>query len=181
MILGFLISLVIVALMAVCLSGTNKNWNVVSCCIAVVLFVASSVMINKTIKVIRIKANTSDYILSVQTMLDAYGLFDEEGTVSLEEAATITLVLKTSCPAISKCFRISDFANIPYNQVLQTVSNDISQGINKTLWNSIGWTLFIWLVGIFLVYLTMRKTVTRKGDYRKHSSARRYSSYHRQY
>ena len=179
MILGFLISLVIVALMAVCLSGTNKNWNVVSCCIAVALFVASSIMTNKTIEVIRIKSNMSDYILSVQTMLDSYGWFDEEGTVSPQEAATIALSLKTSYPAMSKAFRVSDFVNIPYNQVLQTVSNDISKGINKTLWNRIGWTLFIWLVGTFLVYLTMEKKVSRRGNARSHSKSRRHTHRHR--
>lgn len=157
MVWGFLISLILVVLVVVLLMGTNKQLNLVSYILLVVMYIGLSISVNRLIGVMEIKSQMSDYILEVQTALTAYSLFDSEGVVSAEEAATIALALKACCPPMSKCFRTMDFISIPYSEILPTISSDLAKGINKTLWNNIGWIVLILIVGIILIVITSKK------------------------
>lgn len=169
MVWGFLISLVLVVLVVVLLEGTNKHMNLVSCIVLIVMYIGLSISVNRLIEVIEIKSQMSDYAHEMQTALATYGLFDSEGIVSAEEAATIALALKACCPPMSKCFRTMDFISIPYSEILPTISSDLAKGINKTLWNSIGWIVLILIVGIILIVITSKKSNNESysdyGDY----------------
>lgn len=184
MVWGFIISLIFVTIIfGIAAKVSNKQFGVLSSIILAITFVSLAISVNKFIVACEIKSQTDDYIAEIQNTLSSFGVYGNEGQVSQQEAGALSLLLKTSFGSISNCFQSSDFVGIPYSQVLPTISADITKGVSKSIWNHLGWTVLIIVMGVLLVVITMEKKVQRiSRDHREshsRSTSTRHTSRHR--
>lgn len=179
MVWGFIISLIIIGVIYLFITGINKKFNTISLVIAVVMFFSLSFETNKLINVIESRSNVNDFVSSIVGSLSEYTDYSNtNSSISQNRAHQIALVCKVTMPNFAKSFSAKHFQNKTYSEIPDVVSERINYAMSRSVWNMIGWIILTIIIGIVLIILFSEKN-NRRNKTRKTLYYNRYQSRYR--
>ena len=182
MVWGFLIALVlVVGVVFVIMAVSNKQINIVSLIVALVLWVILSFETNGLINSLSERSETTDFVNTILYSLSGYcDIENDNSVISSHEANEIALCCKLTMSSWSRYFSASDFQGKLFGEIPDIISNNVDKAMRRSVWNSVGWIVLTLLIGTvaIVLFLNVGQKNIRGGRQERDKYRRNNERYH---